>query len=102
MKHRNLTDLELVENASSIASMLSKYKTRGAVIDSTLMLLLVVGDYDIGSVGRDRTRKYTANDHRLVVRITESLDKIIGTLNTITEVDNYRDNTPPKPPAWQT
>jgi hypothetical protein len=51
MKHRNLTDLELVENASSIASMLSKYKTRGAVIDSTLMLLLVVGDYDIGSVG---------------------------------------------------
>jgi hypothetical protein len=68
--------------------MLSKYKTKGAVIDSTLLLLLILGNYDIRSVGRDRTQKYSANDHRLMVHITDYLDKIIITPNILTEVDN--------------
>ena len=77
-----------MDNTSYIRAMLSKYKAKGAVIDSTLLLLLILGNYDIRSVGRDRTQKYSANDHRLMVRITDYLDKIIITPNILTEVDN--------------
>jgi hypothetical protein len=50
--------------------------------------LLILGDYDVGNVGRGRLQKFTPSDHNLMSMIAHYLNKIITTPNIMTEVDN--------------
>jgi hypothetical protein len=80
-------------DTSYIGHLLSKHKSKGAVIDSNLLLLVVIGAYDIRSIGRGRTEKYTPNDYRLMLRVINFLERVIITPNIITEVDNLARQT---------
>jgi len=75
-------------NEPEIVSLLSKHKARGAIIDTNLLLLLVVGIYDPRSIGQRRTAAYTPSDFRLIEVVVDRLDKIVVTPNIMTEVDN--------------
>jgi len=80
-------------DTSYIGYLLSKHRSNGAVIDSNLLLLVVIGAYDIKSVGRGRTEKYTPDDFRLMLRVINTIDRVIVTPNIITEVDNLARQT---------
>lgn len=75
-------------NEPEIVSLLAKHKARGAVIDTNLLLLLIVGIYDPRSIGQRRTATYTPSDFRLIGAVVDRLDKIVVTPNIMTEVDN--------------
>lgn len=69
-------------------TMLQKYRTLGAVIDTNLLLLNVLGSYDHNQIGRGRLSKYTNADYHLLSEVMDFLYKIVATPNIITEVDN--------------
>ena len=68
--------------------LLVRHKARGAIIDTNLLLLLIVGACDLSAIGRGRLQKYTINDYNLMMRIFRLLDRIIITPNIMTETDN--------------
>jgi hypothetical protein len=80
-------------DTSYIGYLLTKHRSNGAVIDSNLLVLVVIGAYDIERVGRGRTEKYTPNDYRLMLRVINSIERVIVTPNIITEVDNLARQT---------
>lgn len=76
------------------ASLVQKYRGRGAVLDSNLLLLLVVGTYNASRIGDfKRTEKYVPDDFRLLETLRKQLDHWIATPNIITEVDNLSRQT---------
>ena len=71
-----------------------KYRGRGAVLDSNLLLLLVVGTYNAERIGTfKRTEKYIQNDFKLLETLRKQLDRWVTTPNIITEVDNLSRQT---------
>jgi hypothetical protein len=81
---------------SEIISLLAKHKARGTIIDTNLFLLLIVGTYDLRSIGRRRTATYTPSDFRLIAAMVDRLDRIVVTPNIMTEVDNLSRSLPDK------
>lgn len=66
-----------------------RYKSKGVLVDSNLLLLVAIGTHDLGRVGSgSRTAKYTAADFTLVTEILAYFDKRVTTPNILTEVDN--------------
>jgi len=79
---------------SLLVSLVQKYRGRGAVLDSNLLLLLVVGTYNAARIGKfKRTEKYIPNDFRLLEILRKQLDHWVATPNIITEVDNLSRQT---------
>lgn len=61
----------------------------GYFIDANLLVLLVVGSEDRGLIERHRRlRGYTADDYDLLLDITEDVDQVFVTPNTLTEASN--------------
>jgi hypothetical protein len=73
----------------NFSRLLHKYRSRGIVIDTNLMLLLVVGTYNIRRIGSfKRTLKYNEQIFRIVLAIVERFEQRFVTPNVMTEVDN--------------
>lgn len=54
----------------SLAEILAKYKNKGALIDSNLLLLYFVGKYEPNLISSyKRTKIYTLQDYRLIDNI---------------------------------
>jgi hypothetical protein len=80
-----------------VVSLISKYRTRGIVIDTNLMVLLIVGNYDEGRISEfKRTIAYTPSDYRLVLELASRFDKRITSPNILTEMDNLSRQMPEK------
>jgi len=78
-------------------SLLARYKSRGAILDTNLMLLLIVGTYSIGRIETfKRTLKYTSSDFRLISNMLARMDRRIITPNIFTETDNFCRQLPEK------
>src|SRR5688572_366905 len=75
-----------------ILSNKSNYK--GVVIDTNLLLLLLIGLYDITQIEKHkRIKKYSKSDYdKLLILIRHFSDKIFTTTNIVTEVCNLSDN----------
>jgi hypothetical protein len=66
-----------------------KYRNKGILVDTNLLLLLVVGHYDSERIPRfPRTNQFTSEDFRLVQTIVNFFLTRITTPNILTEVDN--------------
>jgi len=69
--------------------LIKKYKSKGILIDSNLLLLLFIGLYDQDLIARfKRTKKYVKEDFTTLTNILDCIDKIITTPHVLTEVSN--------------
>ena len=72
-----------------VRSLVPRYKSRGLLIDTNILLLFFVGLYDRSWVERfKRTRRYTAQDFDLLMEIVLRFDRIITTPHILSEVSN--------------
>jgi hypothetical protein len=75
--------------------MIARYKSKGLLIDTNLLLLYLVGMYDQKRIPRfKRTMAFTIDEFLLLATIFESFDKIITTPNILTEVSNFSGQLP--------
>lgn len=80
-----------------VIELISRYKTRGLLVDTNLLLLYLVGMYDQERISRfKRTMAFTVDEFFLLAAIFESFDKIITTPNILTEVSNFSGQLPSK------
>lgn len=79
----------------SLAEILAKYKNKGALIDSNLLLLYFVCKYEPNLISSyKRTKIYTLQDYRLIDNIVSYFSKIVTTPNILTEVSNLSTQLP--------
>jgi hypothetical protein len=75
--------------ANYFEQLLQKYREKGLILDTNLMLLLAVGAYNQQRiVSFKRTQRYAISDYHLVVGLLSSVRRRVTTPNILTEVDN--------------
>ena len=73
-----------------LARLVSKYKNKGALIDSNLLLVYCVGVYDLDRIARfKRTAAFTTEDFELLAQFFSFFKKIVTTPNILTEVNSF-------------
>jgi len=77
------------------SELIRRYKTKGLLIDTNLLLLYFVGMYDQDRIPRfKRTMAFTTDEFVLLATIFKEFDKIITTPNILTEVSNLSGQLP--------
>jgi len=74
-----------------ISGLLSRYKSKGILIDTNLLLVYFIGMYDsrrIESYKRIKSKAFSIKDLEVISAIFNYFDKIITTPNILTEVSN--------------
>jgi hypothetical protein len=68
--------------------LFERYRTRGLLLDSNLLLLHIVGSHDERLIESfKRTRVFTLDDFRLLVRILTFFERVVTTPHILTEVN---------------
>jgi len=81
--------------SSHVALLAQKYRNKGVLIDTNLLLLVAVGTYERAIIPKfKRTAQYTAEDFDLVVALLRFFKTKITTPNILTEVDNLARQLP--------
>ncbi len=74
---------------NEIAELFSRYRNRGILIDTNILLLLFVGLVNRDRISQfNRTEKFLPEDFDLLVSIVEYFQKIITTPNVLTELNS--------------
>jgi len=74
---------------SELSKCLAKHRQSGVAIDTNLLLLLWVGNFDRSLIQRfKRTQKYTEADFDLLVALGQQIRLLVTTPNILTEVSN--------------
>lgn len=69
--------------------LIAKHRRYGVLLDSNLLLLMVVGNYDFRRISKfKRTSQFNSDDYELLMRISEKFAQMCTTPNIMTEVDN--------------
>jgi hypothetical protein len=80
---------------SHLEILLQKYKTKGILIDTNLMVLIAVGNYNADRILTfKRTIQYTLEDYDLILRIVGYFERRITTPHILAEVDNLARQLP--------
>jgi len=77
--------------------LLDKYKAKGLLIDSNLLLLFLVGTFDLRLVGDgkfNKLSKYTEQDYLLLLRLRSVFKTAVTTPHVLTEVSNLACDLP--------
>ncbi|MBI5250400.1 MAG: hypothetical protein HY912_12970 [Desulfomonile tiedjei] len=75
--------------------LLLKHRTKGALIDTNILLLLFVGRYDRALVPKfKRTKIFTDDDYSLAEKIVSFFARVVTTPNILTEVSNLSNQLP--------
>lgn len=81
----------MLKNPNAFA-LIQAYLNYGLVIDTNLLILDFVGNYDISKIEKfKRTRKYTAKDYFLLQSLIKSFRKVIYNQPILTEIFNLLD-----------
>lgn len=76
-------------NGLYVNRLIGQYRSRGALIDTNLMVLLIVGYYNVQRISRfKRTVSYTISDFNLVSELAARFERRLTSPNILTEVDN--------------
>ena len=77
------------------SQLIAKYRGKGVLLDTNLMLLLAVGLYKRERISSfKRTDQYTARDFSLVADIISKFDRRITTPHILAETDNLTRQLP--------
>lgn len=76
-----------------LLELIQKYKQKGLLIDTNILLLYIVGSFDISSI-RDfkRTASFNENDFEKVSKFIDYFDLKITTPHILTEASDFIDN----------
>jgi hypothetical protein len=70
-------------------SVFARYRSKGVLIDTNLLLLYVVGAFDRKEIGRfKRTSKFLPEDFDLLVQFMGFFQSVVTTPHILTEVSN--------------
>lgn len=76
-------------------TLIAKYRNRGILIDSNLLILYFVGEFSPERIATHRrTKKFDIGDYLFVKAIVESFAKKVTTPNILTEVSNLAGDIP--------
>ncbi len=71
------------------AEIFQRYRHKGLLVDTNLLLLLVVGAYDPNRIKIfKRTKQFAIADYELLLRITRGFKNVITTPSILTEASN--------------
>lgn len=77
----------------NLTDLIKRYRSRGLLVDSDLLLVLCVGSVDRNLVREfKRTNAYSENDYDILCRFVGFFQKIFTTPNILTEVNNLGRN----------
>ena len=77
------------------AQLIKHYRTKGALLDTNLMVLLAVGLYRPERISTfNRTRQYTQDDFSLVAGTIGSFERRVTTPHILAEADNLTRQLP--------
>ena len=86
-----------------LLQLIQKYRQKGILIDTNLVLLYIVGSIDILQIREfSRTAMFTANDFYKVSKFIDYFDLKITTPHVLTEVSNLIGNRQNLPTLLQT
>lgn len=69
--------------------LIAKYRTRGVLIDTNLLILYFVGEFNPARISTfSRTKKFSVDDYNWVRTIVNCFAKKVTTPNILTEVSN--------------
>jgi len=75
--------------------LLQRYRTRGLLVDTNLLLLYFVGRYDPNRISRfKRTQSFSEDDFLLLASILAFFNKVVVTPNILTEVNSLSNQLP--------
>jgi len=75
--------------SSTIQNLYEKYRSKGLLVDSNLLLVYFIGQYDRALLSKyERTRAFDDDSFFLLVNFIRSFKKIVTTPNILTEVSN--------------
>lgn len=73
----------------ALSELIQQYRSKGILVDTNVLLLYVVGSFDLPQVTRfKRTRQYTESDFLLLGNLLSKFRKILTTSNILTEVNS--------------
>ncbi len=73
-----------------LSALIDKYRSKGVLLDSNLLVLLFVGLTDIGLVTSfKRTQAFTQQEFSLLKGVVDSFSKVITTPHVLTETSNF-------------
>lgn len=74
---------------SEVSNLLSKYYTKGILINTNILLLYLVGKVNRERIARfKRTKQFIPDDYDRLLQILEGFRKIVVTSNILTEVNS--------------
>lgn len=77
---------------------IKKFREKGILIDTNLLILLLVGSYNEDMISNfKRTRTYTVEDYRNLIVFLKRFDNHIYTTNIISEITNLTDSINSEP-----
>ncbi len=68
-----------------------QFRNKGILVDSNLLLLLLVGGFDINIIEQaafKRTAQYVVEDYQLLLKLLSSFNRAVTTAHVLTEVSN--------------
>ena len=73
-----------------VVCLMNRYRSRGILVDTNILLLYFVGQYDRSKIGQfKRTRdRYSAEDYDVLALLLSRFDRIVTTPNILSEVSN--------------
>jgi len=78
-----------------ITQLFAKYRSKGILVDTNLLLVLVVGICDKARIATfKRTKGYSEEDFELLVKVLRTFPLITTTPNILTEVSNFLGQLP--------
>ncbi len=83
--------------SSYVQDLLDRYGSKGILVDANLLLLDLVGSYDLRLVGDGRFNKlskYVSEDYKLLTRLKRVFRVAVTTPHVLTEVSNLAGDLP--------
>jgi hypothetical protein len=73
-----------------VLELIQRYRARGVLVDSNVLLLYFVGGFDRELVPRfKRTAQFTVDNYDLLMRFLSSFGQVVTTPNILTEVNGF-------------
>ena len=73
-----------------LADLVARYRDRGAIVDTSLLLLFLIGSYRVDLIRRfKRTQRYFPDDFDLLTEFLSEFRQLVVTPHILTEVSNW-------------
>ena len=73
--------------------LFGKYKSKGVIIDSNLLIYYFIGSYNFNLVkSYKRTRRYGENGYKIIYNVVKLFDRIITSPHILAEISNLSNN----------